>query len=149
MGAGLIELFPPDMLGPGVRQPVQEAEREGFRFLRRLQNEWCSGANRFQGAGEALLSATVDGRVAAVGGLNVDPYAGCSETGRLRHIYVAIPSRRLGVGTGLVSHLVKHASATFRTVRLRTDTVEGAAFYERLGFQPSCDDHATHCMTLR
>ncbi|MFT3883033.1 MAG: hypothetical protein QM703_25700 [Gemmatales bacterium] len=36
---------------------AKESEHEGWRFLRRLVDEWISGANRFAESGEALFAA--------------------------------------------------------------------------------------------
>ncbi len=59
-------------------------------------------------------------------------------------MYVARASRGQNVGKALVQQLLDLASGHFRSVRLSTDTPEGAAFYLRCGFQPIQDDYATH-----
>lgn len=50
---------------PGqLAQLLLEAEAEGFEMISVLQDEWRSGANRFERPGEILALATIDGEVA-------------------------------------------------------------------------------------
>ena len=49
-----------------------EAEAEGFEMISVLQDEWRSGANRFERPGEILALATIDGEVAGIGGTTQD-----------------------------------------------------------------------------
>jgi len=51
---------------------LAESEQAGLRLVRRLIEEWVSGANRFDRPGEMLVGAWLDGRVVGVCGLNVD-----------------------------------------------------------------------------
>lgn len=148
MNLDAIELRRIDLLGDEITPLVIEAESEGHRFMRRLRDEWDSGENRFQRSGEFLLSAVVDRRLMAVGGLNSDPYSSAADVGRLRHVYVSSDARRLGVGTILVSRIMECAAQTFSTLRLRTTTADAAAFYERLGFVAINEEAATHVITL-
>lgn len=143
-----IELRRIDILDDTVTPLVIEAEREGHHFMRRLQDEWHSGANRFQGRGEFLLSAYIEGRLVAVGGLNTDPYVPTEGIGRLRHVYVARSARRLGIGAVLVRRIMNDAARTFSVLRLRTTTAEAATFYEELGFQRTSEPAATHIIKL-
>jgi hypothetical protein len=48
-----------------------------------------------------------------------------------------------------VSHLLKDAREVFDEIRLRTDTAEAVAFYERLAFNPVQLGTATHVKILR
>ena len=112
-------------------QPLlTESEAEGYRFIRRLREDWLSGANRFDRPGEALFGCHEGGRLVAIGGLNRQS----GTVGRLRRVYVRPGVRRKGVGRALVGHILAHASQFFDTVVLRTDTVGGDAFYRALGF---------------
>src|ERR1700730_5121053 len=72
---------------------LAESERQGFRFVRRLVEEWESGANRFDRRGEVLFVARVGDEVVGVCGLNVDPHAGDPAIGRVRHLYVRVSPR--------------------------------------------------------
>jgi len=63
----------------------------------------------------------------------------------VRHVYVRQPYRRRGAGRALLMAVITAARPSFDLLRLRTDTLEGARFYESLGFQPRPhDDDATH-----
>jgi hypothetical protein len=50
-----------------------EARAEGYRHLDRLADEWGSGAARFNREGEKLVAAVLDGELAGIGGLTLDP----------------------------------------------------------------------------
>jgi GNAT superfamily N-acetyltransferase len=146
MNLASIDVRQVEQLGDGILPLMIEAEAEGYRFMQRLHDEWHSGANRFQGPGEFLLSVQTENRLVAIGGLNVDPYANAHTVGRLRHLYVAAAARRSGIGAMLVRRIVEGASGTFSILRLRTATAEGAAFYERLGFHKTSEPDATHVL---
>jgi GNAT superfamily N-acetyltransferase len=137
--------LPPD----GLADLVAESERLGFRFVRRLRDEWAAGVNRFDRPGEALFAASLDGRVVGVCGLNADPYASDPRVGRVRHLYVLVAYRRAGIGRRLVAEVVTAARGTFDRLRLRTDDPDAARFYERLGFRPRAGlEHCTHALEL-
>lgn len=125
---------------------VQEANAQGYDFVRRLAAEHASGANRFDGPGEALYGAYDGEALIGVGGLNVDHYAGDPHIGRVRHVYVLAAHRRTGAGRALLTALMSAAMTNFTTLRLRTNTLEGARFYEALGFAPLADRDATHAI---
>jgi GNAT superfamily N-acetyltransferase len=121
-----------------------EASKEGFRFMEKLVDEWNSEANRFDKPGEIFAGAFQNGRLVAVGGLNVDPYMEDIAIARLRHLYVLKRVRRKGVASSLVRYLLDMARTSFTAVRLFTDTPEAAAFYETLGFSRLKSATATH-----
>ncbi|MGA2256592.1 MAG: hypothetical protein ABSG53_18240, partial [Thermoguttaceae bacterium] len=50
---------------------IIESELEGWFFVRRLAEEWSSGANRFQRPGERLYLAHSGNKVIGVCGLNI------------------------------------------------------------------------------
>lgn len=129
---------------------VAESESAGYRFVRRLAEEWSSGANRFDRPGEALFVAWMEGRLIGACGLNVDPYTKADGVGRVRHLYVLSAYRRLGVGGQLVGRVVDAARERFGRLRLSTQNPEAAQLYERMGFTPSAGapDH-THVLELR
>ena len=135
--------LPPDRLA----DLVAESEKAGFRFLRRLVEDWESGANRYTQPGEALFAAVLGDRIVGVCGLNRDPYRCDGRVGRVRHLYVAVALRRQGIGRSLVAMVVRSACDAFARLRLRTDSEPAARFYEVLGFRP-CDDEADCTHTL-
>jgi GNAT superfamily N-acetyltransferase len=128
---------------------VTESEKAGFRFLRRLVEDWADGSNRFARPGEALFAAVGGGRIVGLCGLNCDPFCLDGRVGRIRHLYVAEAYRRRGIGRLLVAAVVTAAHNAFDRLRLRTDHEPAARFYEALGFrrcngEPKC----THVMEL-
>lgn len=121
-----------------------ESSREGFRFMERLCEEWVSGANRFDDAGEALFLALADGGVIGICGLNCDPYSPDARTGRVRRLYVLRAHRRGGVGRALLEAVIAHARKHFDRLRVRTDAADD--FYNAHGFRRVASDEATHVL---
>jgi len=132
----------------GVEVLSREAEAHGYRFLRRLIEEWNTGANRFDGQREVLLAASIHGHLVGIGGLNSDPYSRHPGVGRVRHFYVQEAFRRQGVGRHLLEGIVAAARGAFDELHLRTDSAEAARFYEGFGFRRVNYESATHALTL-
>jgi len=143
-----ILIEPATIFSPDIDPLVAEADADGHLFMRRLRDEYASHTNRFDRPGELLLAARMDGRFAGICGLNIDPFAPVPGVGRLRRLYVARAARRFGVGSLLVRRLLAHAAPHFTHVRLRTDSADAAAFYMRLGFQPTAEEGATHIFRI-
>lgn len=133
---------------PSFPTLAAEAADEGHAFLERMQDDWDTGKNRFSAPGEYVVGISLGDRLVAIGGLNKDPYAIEATTGRLRHLYVATPHRRIGVGRALVDTLLSQAGSYYHRIRLRTDSAEAAAFYESYGFQTIQEPDATHNLRL-
>lgn len=128
---------------------VAESAAQGLRLVRRLVDDWASGANRFDRPGEALFAAWQGGQVVGVCGLNVDPYATTPRVGRVRHLYVRRAARGLGVGGALVREVIRTAPSAFDVLRLRTENPAATALYERLGFHATAEAaECTHLMEL-
>jgi ribosomal protein S18 acetylase RimI-like enzyme len=125
-----------DLSSGDVAELLSDSEGLGSRIVRRLVDEWGSGANRFDRQGEALFGARGAGRLLGVCGLNVDSYAGDDRVGRVRHLYVLSESRRQGVGQRLVQRVIQAARGRFDDLRLHTSNPEAARLYEALGFRP-------------
>lgn len=125
-----------------------ESEREGRFFLRRLAEEWSSGANRFQRPGERLYLAHFGNTVIGLCGLNIDPYAADPTVGRVRRLFVTSEHRGKRIGSRLVRSVVTAAHGKFRLLRVRTENPIADALYERLGFQRHrCDRLHAHART--
>ena len=139
---------PVRVLDGDVTALIRTAQAEGFGFMARLAEAWEAGTNRFDGPGEAYFAVRQGGRLVGAGGLNIDPYAGDAGIGRVRHVYVDPEARRGGVGRVLMAEIISAAQRNFSTLRLRTTTARGAAFYEALGFEPSAASDASHAMRL-
>lgn len=150
MPSRLLNLFPARPDHPGFAALRRASQAEQFRFLQRLEEDWDSGANRFDDEGECLLGAVAGENLRALGGLNRDPYAQESGVGRLRHVYVAPGARRLGLGRLLVERLLEAARGDFHLIRLRAPLgdARAAAFYEALGFRRVAEPQASHLLRL-
>lgn len=146
-GSPIVELSElPDRL---IWPLLDASEAEGFRFVRRVVNEWASGKNRFSGGGEALLGILVDDRLVAICGLTRDPYLDDPGVGRLRNLYVLPAYRCRGLGAALSREVIERASSSYRVLRLRAATREAGALYERLGFTPAADvADCTHVLSF-
>ncbi len=129
-------------------RPLREsAAGEGFKFIERLVAEWASGANRFDGSGEAMFVAMLDSSAAGVCGLNRDPYSANARVGRVRHLYVLPALRRGGVASALLDSVIAAARPYFTCLRLRTDVA--GPFFESRGFRPTpLEATATHVLKL-
>ncbi len=132
----------------GIDDLRLEAGEEGYNFLDRLVEDWLNGENRFDGPGEVFCGTIEDGIIVAVGGLNRDPFLANPEVGRIRRVYVRRGWRNRGVGEALVRWLLAEARKSFRSVRLRAENAGAARLYERIGFAPIDDSHATHLLVF-
>jgi aminoglycoside 6'-N-acetyltransferase len=133
--------------GKAVEPLISEAKSLGFDFVRRLRDDYLSGANRFDKPGEGLFATFADGALTGIGGLNMDHYARDPSIGRVRHLYVMASHRRQGIGRALATAIMSAAIAGFSSLRLRTLTAEGRRFYEALGFERLRGGHeATHAL---
>jgi GNAT superfamily N-acetyltransferase len=137
-------------LPPGALAPlVAESEREGWRFVRRLADEWRAGANRFGRPGEALFVARLGGSVVGACGLNDDPYTADPTTGRVRRLYVLREYRGKGVGRQLVRSVIMAATGHYRRLRVRAESPQAGRLYQRLGFEPTAGEaDCTHTLDL-
>jgi len=136
-------------LAPGSLDALlAESEQAGSSIVRRLVDEWVSGANRFDRAGEALFAARIEGRLVGVCGLNVDPYSAEPRLGRVRHLYVLSAYRRRGIGRQLVARVIATARGHFDRLRLSSLNPEAAQLYQRMGFGSTEAAHCTHVMSV-
>lgn len=115
---------------------LAESEASGYRFLRRVVNEWESGANRFSRPGEALFVSEIEDQLVGICSLNIDPYLDDERVGRLRNVYVLARYRRDGIGRRLVTEAIAAARGRFDPLRLRAEEAGPAHLYESLGFRP-------------
>ena len=145
----MVPIIPIVLPVPGLVELRADARAEGFNFLDTLVNDWASGVNCFDAPGEVLCGHFDQGMLVAVGGLNIDPFAGDPEIGRIRRVYVRSAWRNRGVGRALVMHLVEYARRNFKWVRLRAENDGAARLYERLGFVPTESPEATHIFIAR
>jgi GNAT superfamily N-acetyltransferase len=110
----------------------------------RLALDRTSGAMRFDGDGEALLAAHVQGTLAGIGGLTIEPAV--PDAFRMRRCYVRQPFRRQGVGRQLALALIGPALARSRIITVNAGNIDAPAFWIRLGFTPDLRDGHTHVL---
>ncbi|MCG9491057.1 GNAT family N-acetyltransferase [Acinetobacter pittii] len=114
------------------------AQKEGFRFINRLINEYQSGQNLFNEQGEALFGIQENEKIIAIGGINATEDIGI---GRLRRFYVHPSYRCHGIGKFLLSIIEQHAKKHFVEIVLYTDTNRAATFYKNMGY---CEINTPH-----
>lgn len=112
---------------------LRESLADGHHMLRRLRDNWRSGANRFDRPGETLTGAFEGAVLLGICGRNIDPYENDPQAGRVRHLYVAQAGRRQGLGRALVSDIIDGAAPFFDHLNARAPE-SAFPFYERLGF---------------
>ena len=132
---------------PNMNALVQESLLQDFDFMRRLIDDYTSGANRFDQTGEALFGAFANRQLIGVCGLNRDPYLDDPQVGRVRHLYVLADWRRHRVGRRLVEAVIAEAQSHFALLTLWTNAAD--MFYRSVGFTPVTHiPKATHAMQL-
>lgn len=133
-----------------LQQLLNDSQKEGYRFVKKLIDQYNQGTNLFQAEGECLFLAKTEGTVIGVCGLNQDPYSAKRHIGRIRHLYVSPPYRKLGVGRALLKDVISEADF-FSILTLRTDNPVASKLYCSNGFIN--DEYAypssTHYYTLR
>lgn len=139
-----------DLASAALAPLLAASEAEGFRFVRRVAEEWRSGVNRFDRPGERLYGGFDSaGGLAGICGLMGDPYTAEPGVGRLRNLYVLPASRRSGLGAALTRAVIAAAGGHFGRLRLRAGTPEAARLYERLGFvRAAAEPDSTHVLAL-
>lgn len=120
----------------------RDAISEGYRFVERLHEDWRTGAMRFDGRGETLLIATVDGVSAGLGGLTTDPSV--PDALRLRRFYVRPQFRGAGLGRQLAARLLDHARRHAPDVTVNAGTAGAGLFWEKMGLVSSETSGITH-----
>ncbi|GAK04001.1 acetyltransferase, GNAT family [Geomicrobium sp. JCM 19037] len=124
---------------------VDESQREGFRFIRRLLRDYEEGTNRFDQLGECLVGAYAsDGQLIAIAGLNTDPYCDATRVGRLRRFYVSRPYRRKGTGTLMLESIIQYAKPNYDVLTLYTDSKKADRFYTSFGFSRLAQHRSTN-----
>ncbi len=120
-----------------------EAVREGYRHMARLADDWASGSERFDKAGEALFAAYIEGELAGVGGVTREPTDPEGDVMRARRLYVLPRFRGTGAGRALVGAIVQQAfaEASRCTVHAGRDAPE---FWDAMGFARTNAPGLTH-----
>ena len=139
-----LDTLPDDELDPLLAQ----SQAEGHGMVAKLRKHWISGAQRFDGDGEALYGAYGSGNLVGVGGRAIDPYRNDRRVARVQRLYVLPAWRGQGVGRALVRRVVQEGAGRFATVTVRAPSTDAGLFYEALGFTPVSRATETHFLTL-
>jgi GNAT superfamily N-acetyltransferase len=118
------------------------ADAEGHGHMARLQDEFASGAQRFDRDREVLLAAFIEGRLVAVGGVTQEP--GCSAALRMRRLYVLPDARRAGVASAIVNALTHEVAGRAQLLTVHAGNPGAARFWEAVGYQPIADRPWSH-----
>jgi tRNA-Thr(GGU) m(6)t(6)A37 methyltransferase TsaA len=113
---------------------LRESEKEGYRFVRKLLNQYETGENCFEKTGEVLYVAVIHNEVVGVCGLNQDPYCGKGHVGRVRHLFVRSTFRNQGIAGRLLDKIKEEANEHFTVLTLRTSNPIADKFYRSIGF---------------
>lgn len=131
-----------------IKDLLEDSKEEGFHLIERTVNDWETGVNRFAKHGEVLWGLLATDRLIGICGLNVDPFTGDKQTGRVRHLFIKRDYRRQGYGTFLMQKISERAKKHFKILRLYTDNASATAFYQMLGFTPVSGYKVSHVMSL-
>jgi GNAT superfamily N-acetyltransferase len=123
---------------------LKKSQSEGFNLVLRLCENWESGVNRFNRAGEAFFAAEQEGRLLGIGGRSKDPYLNDESVLRVRHVYVLPDWRRFGIASALMKKILEIPSAGYKKMTLRTLNPAARKFYEALGFTYIGEGEVTH-----
>src|SRR5690554_3978160 len=113
---------------------VNDSLSQEYKFVMRLVDEYADGSNKFDKKGESLFVTIIDGEVVGIGGLNIDPYLGLTDVGRVRHLYVLLKNRGAGVGKELLRTIIEEAQLHFRKLTLFTNNPVADKLYRDFGF---------------
>jgi GNAT superfamily N-acetyltransferase len=133
-----------DGLPGGLDRLAVAAAAEGVGIVERLIAEWDAAEQRFDGQGEALFAAYVEGALSGFGGVTVEAQ-GPEPAMRMRRLYVLPELRRQGVARTLAGAMMQQGfqSVPLLTVKAGASTA-AAPFWESLGFVPVDRPGLTH-----
>lgn len=131
MGVRIVDARP---LMPSCLDGLQAAASvEGIKNVSRLIQEWNLGLTHFDGTGECLLIAQVDGINIGIGGILRCKVV--TEALRVSRFYVLPNWRMKGVATALANEALVHAWKFAEVITCNAQASEFAApFWESLGF---------------
>lgn len=146
----LIEFIKVDCLEKfDIEQLITESTHQGYRFVKRLKDEYEQGINRFDLSGESLFVVISETKVIGIGGLNHDPYLNREGYGRVRHVYVLKSYRGRGIGKAILKTIIDEAKHHFRVLTLNTNNEVADVMYCKEGFIKSDQyEYATHYLRL-
>ena len=126
------------------------SQQEGFKFIKKLVDDFNSDQIKFNLNGEALFEVRdITNTLIGIGGITVDSHSSKNNTGRIRRFYIHPTYRRLAVGSLLLKHIEQHAKDFFDQLSLYTDTEKASIFYEKNGFFKDMREKQTHYKILK
>lgn len=117
-----------------VSKLIQESEKEGYRFVTRLKEEYEDGTNRFSEQGEALYGVWEDKELVSIGGLTKNTITTEEQSARLYRFYTLPDHRRKGIGSELFKAISDNAKGKFKEITTKTESAKADAFYRANGF---------------
>jgi len=132
-----------DKLPEGLATLREEAATENIHNVARLEEDWRSGAERFEKPGELLLAAFDGETLVAIGGLTVEPDTTVHAL-RLRRLYVHPDRRKHGIGRALATALTDHGFDFVDLLTLNAGVPGAGQFWDNLGFQRVTNESRTH-----
>jgi len=132
-----------DTLPEGFAALRAAADAENIRNVARLEENWRSGAERFEKPGELLLAAFDGETLVAIGGLTVEPDTTVHAL-RLRRLYVHPDRRKHGIGRALATALTDHGFGSVDLLTLNAGVPGAGQFWDTLGFRRVTSDSRTH-----
>jgi GNAT superfamily N-acetyltransferase len=117
-----------------VSKLIQESEKEGYRFVTRLKEEYEDGTNRFSEQGEALYGVWEDKELVSIGGLTKNTITTEEQSARLYRFYTLPEYRRKGIGSELFKAISENAKGKFKEITTKTESAKADAFYRANGF---------------
>ena len=124
----------------------RESDNEGYNMINRLAGDYHAGENRFDKKGEKLIGYSVENKIIALCGLNVEPTH--RKYGRIRRLYVLPKYRNQGIGTSLVKHIVDYARTNFVGVVVNICELPVDNFYQSIGFKLVSHPSFTHLLAF-
>ncbi|MEL7095727.1 MAG: GNAT family N-acetyltransferase [Pseudomonadota bacterium] len=138
-----------DELPFGFQALMQHSQDEGIKNMSMLQENWLSGAERFNKNGAALFGAFFENELIGLGGTTKEiGYTGSAM--RMRRLFVLAHWRRKGVA-GLIARQCMDwglQSAKILTCNAQASAA-AAPFWERMGFEPVSLPRITHIYSRR
>jgi len=139
----MIEIRHLTELPPGIEVLRSEAAAEGIRNMGTLVADWRSGAERYDGRGEALFGAFDGARLVGVGCVKAETAASAM---RMRRLYVLRDARRHGVGRKLAQAMIARSFESAGRLTCNAVPPGAGEFWDAMGFARVAADGWTHEM---
>jgi len=133
-----------DELPVGFQNLMQRSRDEGIKNMSMLQDNWLSGAERFNKNGAALFGAFFESELIGLGGTTKE-LGYTAPAMRMRRLFVLPHWRRKGVAGLIAHHCMDWGLQSAKTLTCNAQASDAAApFWERMGFEPVSLPRITH-----